>query len=130
MVIHALRLITGDGDLDRLAPRLFDSDARARGAAMEVLEASCPPAWRAPLLALVEDRGADLDAQTSARLGAPAADPVEELACLTMGARFLVTICGLAEDARPPPERAPRSAQDPRRSLAGAGLPRPRASAA
>jgi hypothetical protein len=97
VVIHALRLITGDADLDRLAPRLFDSDVRARGAAMEVLEASCPVAWRAPLLALVEDRGADLDAQTSARLGAPAADPVEDLLAVPDDWLRAVTICALAE---------------------------------
>jgi hypothetical protein len=97
VITRALRLLTGDGDLDRLAPRLFDSDARARGAAMEVLEASCPPAWRTPLLALVEDRGADLDASTAARLGAPAADPVEDLLEVPDDWMRAVTICALAE---------------------------------
>ena len=122
VVIHALRLNHRRRGPGPARPRLFDRDPRARGAAMEVLEASCPPAWRAPLLALVEDRGADLGRPDlrAARgaLGRPGGGPAGGPRRLDAGGDHLRAGGG----RRSPARCAHRGASRRRRSLAGACL--------
>jgi len=80
IVLYAVRAATGEPDLDRVAPRLFDVDARARGAAVEILETLCPPDTRTLLVPLIEGVGLN-EARDAAslRFGPTAADPIHDL---------------------------------------------------
>ncbi len=80
VVLVALRAATGHADLDRITPRLFDVDPRARGAALEILEAVCPQRLRPLVVPLIE--GVDLEKgrlAAIARFGPPAEDPIVDL---------------------------------------------------
>jgi hypothetical protein len=80
VVILVLRATTGNADLDRISRRVFDADARARAAAVEILDALCPQDLRPLLVPLVEQVGMAAAAQRANRqFGAPASDPIEEL---------------------------------------------------
>lgn len=80
VVLLAVRARTGQADLDRIAPRLFDADAATRAAAVEILEALCPPQVRKLLVPLIEEVGmAGAAAAASRRFGAPSKDPVLDL---------------------------------------------------
>jgi hypothetical protein len=79
-VILVLRATTGNVELDRISRRIFDADARARSAAIEILDALCPDDLRPLLLPIVEKDGMTLAAEkASQRFGAPALDPIDDL---------------------------------------------------
>jgi hypothetical protein len=117
IVLLALRAATGHAELDRVAPRLFDVDPDARGAAVEILEALCPPDLRPLVVPLVEEVGLEEGRAAAARrFGPPDADPMLALldvedswlraitiyALATLGAeRYRDRICALQAHANP-----------------------------
>lgn len=79
-VVLVLRATTGKVELDRISRRIFDADARARSAAVEILDALCPEELGPLLLPIVEQNGMTAAAQkASQRFGAPAVDPIQDL---------------------------------------------------
>jgi hypothetical protein len=97
IVLFALRAATGHADLDRITPRLFDLDQRARGAALEILEAVCPGELRPLVVPLIE--GVDLEKgrlAASARFGPPADDPILDLLEVPNAWLRAITIYALA----------------------------------